>query len=87
MAPVGRALPLGDRSMSDRYRRTLPFEPRPAKDRLAPRPTSSTGTKRIVWTTPLAPRGRRQMQKKFVRFDAERPAAEQVSRAPLMAVW
>ena len=35
----------------------------------------------------LAPRGRRQMQTKFVRFDAERPAAVQVRQAVLMAVW
>ena len=36
---------------------------------------------------PLAPRGRRHMQKKLARFDAERPAAVQVRRAALMAVW
>jgi len=36
---------------------------------------------------PLAPPCRRRMQEKLARFDAERPAAVQVRRAALMAVW
>jgi hypothetical protein len=35
---------------------------------------------------PLAPQGRRDMQKSLARFDAERPAAVPVRRAAFMAV-